>query len=326
MTIANLGRLIKKAANMILSLSARHLLGCFHLFHRVHRPAGNGFVKSADDDFLACREAGEHCLPVVDLLAGDDLAFFNLVVLVDHVDEMVFAVGHQRGDVDGRKRFVELFGQFHGDVSAGNQVKIRIRRLKLQHQRAGVGIDPVVDEVEFRLLVEFLAVGAEDFKLGLVFAVPVEMTEEIRLTHRKFDLDRVVADDRRQRSFFRGDVVSLAVDVRTDFPGERGVDLRIGEIVFRKNQCGFRLFDFRLVILQSAQRTVVSGFGGRLGLDQFLVTVELLFRKNVLRLHLREHRLRGVDVRVVDGVFDFVKQIALFDHAAFLERPLLKRT
>ena len=31
MTIANLGRLIKKAANMIHSLSALHLLGCFQL-------------------------------------------------------------------------------------------------------------------------------------------------------------------------------------------------------------------------------------------------------------------------------------------------------
>ena len=238
---------------------------------------------------------------------------------------MILAVGHQGRDVDRRERLLELLGEFHRDVTAGNQLHLRIRSLELKHQCAGIRIDPVVDEVEPGLVLERLPVGAGDLKFRFALVAVAEMAEEVGLAHRELDLHRIVADDRRQRPRFRRDVIAFAVDVRTDPAVERRVDLRIGEIVFRADQIRFRLLDFRLVGFQRAQRAVVSRLGGRLRLDQLLVTFVLLLGERIFGLHLGQDRFGGADIGRIDRIFDLEKQVALPDHAALFERRFLHR-
>src|SRR6186713_2224370 len=126
---------------------------------RRHRHPGHHPLQPVDDDVLARLHAALHDAHAVDQRARLDLAKLRLAVRADDVDELLRLVGADRaiGDQHRVVRGCVLHPQLR--AQPGREQALRVIEARPQADRAGLRIEPVVDEVDLAGVRKALLVG-----------------------------------------------------------------------------------------------------------------------------------------------------------------------
>src|SRR6185437_2574381 len=119
----------------------RHLL-------RIHLDPGAHALQAVHHHQVVRLQATVDHAQAVEQGAGVHLAVLHLVFLVDHIDELVAQIGADGAVVDQDARPCLPALQLHAGVQAGGVEPVGVVEHRAQADRAGAGVQLVVDEVE----------------------------------------------------------------------------------------------------------------------------------------------------------------------------------
>src|SRR5437868_7300534 len=147
---------------------------------------------------------------------------------------------------------------------------------------------------------------------------------ELALTHRKEDIHRVLADDRRQRAALRADDVSLRDRRTTDFSGNRRGDFGVTQVYRRGVQICF--IDQRLGVSSTIRRQclIARRNGTSARLHQLIGSLILDCRQQLFCLARYQGSLRLVDSGLKQILFESIEGLPFLDNLALLEQYIFE--
>jgi hypothetical protein len=152
------------------------------------------------------------------------------------------------------------------------------------------------------------------------------MRQELALTHRKSDVDRILTHNCCQHAAVRPDQIADAECGAPDAAGDRSADLGVAEIDRRPLERRLGLQDLRRGHLIGGPTLVDLGLGNVLVLYEFFAALQLDCGVGTVRPGTRQLSLALLDDCVVRRLVDREQEVARLDIGAFLELPLLEET
>ena len=176
---------------------------------RLHRQAGADLLQVAGDDLVAGADAGEHG----DLFAVDrterDGRTLDLVAVADDIDDICPTGLSPPPPAGPSARPAARSQQPRPHVLARQQREILVLDRRARRDRAGRGIDRIVDEGQLALVLRLRWRRAKDFRLDRPDAPRLLNLRKLRLARVERDVDRIELNDGVERR-------ARAVDQRAD--------------------------------------------------------------------------------------------------------------
>jgi hypothetical protein len=151
---------------------------------------------------------------------------------------------------------------------------------------------------------------------------PAPIGDDVGLARLKRDVDRVLTDNRCQRSGRRLNQITLSEIGQSDTSVDRRPNFRITEIDLRLFEERLRLEDIGLRGLLISRPLVDRGLWYILIVHEFLAALQLQVGVDFSRLGFGEIGVLLVDGGFVGILLDAKQQVAFFDMLTFGESPL----
>lgn len=135
------------------------------------RSLAKDLLRAGDDDLVGRIEAGLHHVQAIDLAAQRDVPAERRIALAQYVDIFVMLVGHDGFGVYQKRRHLVALQLYPGE-KAGRQQTVGIRDDSADTDRAGRGIDLVVEEIHgSRMWKTFLVRQTDPDRISVVSSI-----------------------------------------------------------------------------------------------------------------------------------------------------------
>ena len=257
----------------------------------------------------------------------------DLVLVVDHIDDLPAQVGIDRPVADQERRVRHADGQRTRE-KAGQERLARVWKAAPEAQGSGLRIDLVVDEIDGPRMRKALLVGQTqcdrhgDFagRLGFALADQAADVEHGMLVDVEIGVDRVHGDEVRQQRGVRLvaglDHVADRDHVAADTPAHRGHNLGETEVELRGAQRRLGHPDRRGRLVAVAPGQVVIRLGVHFFPEQFGLAVEVRRDPGEVRLGQGEIGVRPGVLGLVGPGIEFHQHVPLLHQGPFLEIDL----
>src|SRR5258706_510534 len=193
--------------------------------------------------------------------------------------------------------------------------------------RAGCGIQLVVEEHHDTTVGAVLLIGETDpYRILGVAGAGTQtraregsVLEVHLLVALELDVDGIDRHQPREQRLIRGHQISRGDLRAADEPGDRGVDLRVGQIELGGVECRIRGLDVRCCLLAARNSRFEFLLGDGTSLEERLCTHVLGVREIQLRRGTGELGLGALELRLVGSWINDKKDVPLVDLVTFGE-------